>query len=126
MSAFPLFHVFPTTLTSYFNSHNYPDPQAVKILAAIRLSNPTKILVIDRMVVPELQVDAPVVDGNNVPLSSQKVPTMYDLVMAALPGGRARTVEEWRSLFAMAGLKLVNIHPLRASTGQAVLEGVPI
>jgi len=42
---------------------------------------------------------------------------MYDLVMAALPGGRARNVEGWRS-FKMGGLKLVNIHPLRASTGQ--------
>lgn len=51
---------------------------------------------------------------------------MYDVVMAALHGGRARTVEEWRSLFMKGGLKLANIYPLRASTGQAVLEGVPI
>jgi hypothetical protein len=116
-------------LTSYPISHNYPDSQAIQMLAAIRLSNPAKILVIDRMVVPKLRTDvedASGTDENHVPLSSQRVPTMYDLVMAALHGGRTRTVEEWRSLFTKGGLKLVNIYPLRASTGQAVLEGVPI
>lgn len=99
------------------------------MLAALRLSNPAKVLVIDRMVVPELRTDvkdASGTDENRLPLSSQNVPTMYDLVMAALHGGRTRTVEEWRSLFTNGGFKLVNIHPLRASTGQAVLEGIPI
>ena len=120
--------MFPE-LTSDLDSHNYPDSQAVQILTAICSSNPTKILVIDRMVVPELRTDvrdASGMDENHVPFSSQRIPTMYDLVMAALHGGRARTVEEWRSLFTKGGLKLVNIYPLRASTGQAVLEGVPI
>ena len=99
------------------------------MLAALRLSNPAKILVIDRMVVPELRTDvrdASGTDENHLPLRSQRVPTMYDLVMASLHRGRTRTVEEWRSLFTMGGMKLVNIYPLRASTGQAVLEAIPI
>ena len=109
------FHMFPK-LTSYPNSHNYPDSKAVQIFGTIRLSNPAKILVIDRMVVPEFRKnvrDAFGTDENHVPLRSQKVPTMYDLVMASLPGGRTRTVEEWRSLFTKGGLKSTHLeHPL--------------
>jgi len=99
------------------------------MLAAIRPSNPPKILVIDRMVIPELRSgtrDAPGVNGNQLPSTSQGIPTMYDLVMGSLHGGRTRTVEEWRSLFTKGGFKLANIYPLRASTGQAVLEGIPV
>jgi hypothetical protein len=97
--------MFPE-LTPDLDSHNYPDSQAVQILAAICSSNAAKILVFDRMVVPELRTevgDASSMDENHVPSSSQMVPTMYDLVMAALHGGRARTVEEWRSLFTKGG-----------------------
>jgi hypothetical protein len=80
VSVFLLFHMFPT-LISYPNSHSFPDCQAVQILAAIRLSNPAKI---DRMVVTELRTDVRDeygTDENHVPLSSQGVPTMYDLMV---------------------------------------------
>jgi hypothetical protein len=98
------------------------------MLAAIRPSNPVKILVIDRMVIPELRAETRElgVNGNHVPPTSQGIPTMYDLVMGSLHGGRTRTVEEWRALFTTGGFKLVSIYPLRASTGQAVLEGIPV
>ena len=54
--------------------------------------------------------------------TSQRIPTLYDLIMANTQGGRTRTLLEWRTLLARGGFSLAHVYPLRASTGQAVLE----
>ena len=62
------------------------------------------------------------VERVELPISSQGIPTMYDLVMGSLHGGKNRTIDEWKELLEEGGFKLVKVWPLRASTGQAVLE----
>ncbi|KAF9059066.1 S-adenosyl-L-methionine-dependent methyltransferase [Rhodocollybia butyracea] len=107
--------------------HNYPDPEALKILLNLRKSNPHKLLVIDRLVIPHLQSTTigTQADTDYIPASdpgSQRAATFYDLIMASLHGGRNRTLEEWRELLLEGGFLLIKIYPLRASTGQAVIE----
>ncbi|KAJ3745855.1 S-adenosyl-L-methionine-dependent methyltransferase [Lentinula detonsa] len=103
--------------------HNYPDSRALAILSNLCKTNPYKLLVIDRLVIPQLKSD------NNQSLTvphggtgSQRAATFYDLVMASLHGGKNRTLEDWRKLLEQGGFKLEKIYPLRASTGQAVIE----
>jgi len=123
--------------------HNYPDSKAIEMLTAIRPSEPSKLLIIDRLVNPlfrteaadirdsgvykgfQISQDSNVVEGV-VPTSSQGIPTMYDLVMGSLHGGRTRMLEEWRKLLLDGGFRLSKVYPLRASTGQAILEAIPI
>ncbi|KAJ3805697.1 O-methyltransferase-domain-containing protein [Lentinula lateritia] len=103
--------------------HNYPDPKALEILRNLRNTNPHRLLVIDRLVIPQLKVTD---SKARVLLASvacsQRAATFYDLVMASLHGGKNRTLEDWRKLLAQGGFHLEKIYPLRASTGQAVIE----
>jgi hypothetical protein len=46
-----------------------------------------------------------------------------DLNMLVMPGGRERTVDEFRDLFARADLRLDGVTP--SATGLCVLEAVP-
>lgn len=57
---------------------------------------------------------------------SQRGATLYDLVMASLHGGKNRTLEEWSRLLVLGGFRLESVFPLRASTGQAVIEATCI
>ncbi|KAF8155549.1 S-adenosyl-L-methionine-dependent methyltransferase [Crassisporium funariophilum] len=128
--------------------HNYPDSKALEILAALAPSRPSKLLLIDRMTNPHFRTEATTEAGEaeiyrkmltgiqhgadaektdgGIATTSQGIPTMYDLIMGSLHGGRTRTLEEWRSVLSRGGFKLLKVYPLRASTGQAVLEAVPI
>jgi hypothetical protein len=47
-----------------------------------------------------------------------------DLEMMVLPGGRERTAEEWRELFAASGFHLNRIIPTPAML--SILEGMPV
>ncbi|KAF5370528.1 hypothetical protein D9757_010145 [Collybiopsis confluens] len=101
--------------------HNYSEPKALEILHNLRRKNPFKLLLIDRLVIPQIQsVDS----SARLSGSSQRAATMYDLVMASLHGGKNRTLEEWENLLQRADFRLEKIYPLRASTGQAVMEAI--
>ncbi|KAJ3769558.1 hypothetical protein FB446DRAFT_747496 [Lentinula raphanica] len=111
--------------------HNYPDSQALCILLNLRKSHPYKLLIIDRLVLPQLKSEASNMTCSDELLMSlgvpdfqpsQRAPTFYDLVMASLHGGKNRTVHDWCKLLASAGFQLEQIWYLRASTGQAVIE----
>ncbi len=65
-------------------------------------------------------------DERQAAFSSQSVPTEYDLIMSITHGSKTRLCEEWTCLFTRAGFRITGIYPLRASTGQAVLEAVPV
>jgi hypothetical protein len=51
---------------------------------------------------------------------------MLDMNMLALPGGRERTVAEYRALFAAAGFKLARILPLPEALGVSLIEASPV
>ncbi|KAF9000064.1 O-methyltransferase-domain-containing protein [Cyathus striatus] len=128
-------------LKNMMRRHNYPDSKSHVLLTHIKNANPTKLLIIDRVVSPHLRTEAedekgeseiyhnlrrnPTETGVGVPVNSQGVPTMYDLVMGSLHGGRARTLMEWKGLLKRGGFRLNGVFPLRASMGQAVLEALP-
>ncbi len=49
---------------------------------------------------------------------------LLDLAMLALPGGKERTAEEYRALYAADGFRLTRIVPARA--GVSIIEGVRV
>ncbi|PPR01328.1 hypothetical protein CVT24_006330 [Panaeolus cyanescens] len=121
--------------------HNYPDDKAIEILKILRRSDPTKILLVERVIGPFLPVEASSVEGEieiyknirssargiavqgiPIPPRSQSLPGMYDLVMATLVGAKERSLTEWQKLFKDAGYKLTGVSPLRASGGQSVVS----
>ncbi|KXN85888.1 Sterigmatocystin 8-O-methyltransferase [Leucoagaricus sp. SymC.cos] len=119
--------------------HNWPDAKAVQILRTLRQSKPMRLLVIDRMVRPYLKTEAQTEEGEaeiyrpllheakcDSVFTSQSVPTAYDLLMCITHGSKTRLCDEWIRLFSEAGFKVSRIFPLRASTGQAVLEAIPV
>lgn len=92
---------------------------------------------IDRLVRPHFRTEAETPEGEEeiyrswrgetqrgTAFGSQGVPTQYDLLMSITHGSKTRLYEEWVNLFEKAGFRLSGVYPLRASTGQAVLEGV--
>ncbi|KAJ7675900.1 O-methyltransferase-domain-containing protein [Mycena polygramma] len=114
--------------------HNYPDSQASEILAHIRAANPAHLLIIDRVIFPQLLTQASTAEAEHAiyeklrmdGAQSLTIPTMYDLVMVALHGGRARLFPEWKTLLGRNGFNISAAYPLRASTGQFVIECVPV
>lgn len=110
----------------------------MELLRTLRRSKPSKLLVIDRLVRPHFCTEARTEEGEaeiyrslgeserKAAFSSQGVPTGYDLIMSITHGSKTRLYEEWTSLFTRAGFKITGTYPLRASTGQAVLEAVPV
>ncbi|KAJ7764341.1 O-methyltransferase-domain-containing protein [Mycena metata] len=107
--------------------HNYPPGPALAILKHIRAANPARLLIIDRVVVPQLGAAFPSTSTSDA-VQSLAIPTMYDLAMAALHGGRARLLSEWEALLQEGGFKIAEggVWAMRASTGQCVLECVPV
>jgi hypothetical protein len=89
--------------------HDWEDEQATTILRACRQAvDGGSLLVIER-----------VVGEPNEDLASK----LSDLNMLVSPGGRERTVEEFRALFEAAGFELGSV--TRTSSGFAVIEGIP-
>jgi hypothetical protein len=89
--------------------HDWDDERALTILRNIRSALPDrgKLLLLEIVLAP----------GGD-PLGS-----LADIEMMALPGGRERTVEEYRQLLSRAGLRLTRIVPTKSP--QSVIEAVP-
>jgi hypothetical protein len=83
-------------------------------MKTLRDAQPARVLIIDRFVSPATD--------KNAEKTSQRITTAFDIAMAALHGGKTRTMSEWQSLVTDAGLALHSVSNLRASMGQAVFE----
>jgi hypothetical protein len=91
--------------------HDWTEPQALTILANCRRAMGGK----GRLLLVEMVV----------PTGAEMHPSkLLDLVMLTVAGGRERTAEEYRELYAQAGFELTGIVP----TGSAVsiVEGRPV
>ncbi|KAJ7715657.1 O-methyltransferase-domain-containing protein [Mycena maculata] len=114
--------------------HNYADSQASEILTHIRAANPSQLLIIDRVIFPQLLTQASTAEAEQEihkklregGAQSLTIPTMYDLAMVALHGGRERLFPEWRALLEKTGFNVSAVYPMRASTGQFIVDCVPI
>jgi hypothetical protein len=87
--------------------HDWEDEEAAAILRNCR-KHDAMVLVVERV------VGRP----NEDPMTK-----FGDLNMLVSPGGRERTVDEFRELFAATGLRLDGVTP--TATGPSVLEAVP-
>jgi O-methyltransferase domain len=87
--------------------HDWEDEEAAAILRNCR-KHDAMVLVVERVVGPP----------NEDPITK-----FGDLNMLVSPGGRERTVDEFRDLFARADLRLEGVTP--ADVGLCVLEAVP-
>jgi O-methyltransferase domain len=94
--------------------HNWPDPDAVRILrncrAAMRDSG--RLLVVERALGPDPKTALGVLHT--------------DMSMLVHLGGLERTAAEYRALFAEAGFQLANVVPFGDRSPFSVFEGVPI
>jgi O-methyltransferase domain len=86
--------------------HDWDDEQSVAILSNCRkaMHGASKILLIER-IMPERIEATPI---------HQRI-AMADMNMLAMPGGQERTEQEYRDLFAAAGLSLERTIPLPGS-----------
>jgi hypothetical protein len=86
--------------------HDWDHAQSVAILSNCRkaMHQASKILLIER-VMPERMEATPI---------HQRI-AMADMNMLAMPGGQERTEQEYRNLFAAAGLSLERTTPLPGS-----------
>jgi hypothetical protein len=108
-----MFSSVPTGADAYIMKHiihDWPDDLCVKILKACRqnVNQGGKLLVVDSVILP----------GNDFSPSK-----FLDLQMLIFPGGRERTEEEFRELFAAAGWRLNRI--LSTAAPDSIVEGVP-
>jgi hypothetical protein len=90
--------------------HDWDDEKATKILRNIRqaVAPSGKVLVVESVIPP-----------GNTPSFGK----LLDLTMLVIPGGRERTEEEYRALFAAGGFRLTRVVPTRAEV--SVIEGAP-
>ncbi len=81
--------------------HDWYDEQSTQILSTVRraMQPGSRLLIVESLILP----------GNE-----PSVGKLLDLVMMVLPGGMERTVEQYRTLLAGAGLKLTKIVPTAA------------
>lgn len=93
--------------------HDWDDARATAILANCRRVMPEtgRLLVVERGIAPDYRRALPVLHT--------------DLEMLVNVGGRERTDEEYRALFAAAGFRLTQIVPLGDAAKFCVFEGVP-
>jgi len=108
-----MFQAVPAGADAYIMKriiHDWSDDQSVKILSACRASIPKngRLLVIDS-VVPA--------DGSFSPIK------FMDLIMMLFSGGKERTEEQFRTLFARSGWRLNRIVP--TASPLSIVEGVP-
>jgi hypothetical protein len=66
-----------------------------------------------------LLVEAVIADGNN-----QDFGKLLDIEMLVSPGGKERTADEYKELFARAGLKMTRIVPTKSP--YSVIEAVSV
>jgi hypothetical protein len=90
--------------------HDWSDDQCIKVLSACRagVSNDGRLLVVDSVVPADMG------------LSPIK---FMDLIMMLFSGGKERTEEEFRALFAGSGWRLNRIIPTNSPL--SIVEGVP-
>ncbi len=91
--------------------HDWDDDRCVKILKNIAAVLPAggRVLIVETVIEP----------GNEPSFGK-----LLDLAMLALPGGKERTAEEYRALYAAGGFRLTRIVPARA--GVSIIEGVRV
>ena len=79
--------------------HDWSDEDAIRILRTIRASaaSDARLLIVER-----------VLGGPNEDLMGK----LWDLQMLVMPGGRERTLDEWRQLFSAGGFHFVGTKPL--------------
>ena len=91
--------------------HDWDDERALTILKNVkRAMNPAGRV---------LLVEAVIADGNN-----QDFGKLLDLEMLVSPGGKERTADEYKELFARAGLKMTRIVPTKSP--YSVIEAVSV
>lgn len=93
--------------------HDWDDAHAVAILKSCRsaMRQAGRVLIVERMIVPDYR---------------QALPVLHlDLEMLVNVGGKQRTTEEYRALFAAADLRLSAVIPLGDTAQFSVFEGVP-
>ncbi|MSV35531.1 MAG: hypothetical protein EXQ47_08040 [Bryobacterales bacterium] len=90
--------------------HDWPDDVCINILSHCRKGvNPGgKLLVADSVILP----------GNDFSIGK-----IMDIQMMLFPGGRERTEDQFRALFAASGWKLTRVIPTAAP--DSIVEGVP-
>jgi len=90
--------------------HDWDDERSIAILRNIRKAmDPSgRVLIAEVVIAP----------GNEPSFGK-----LLDLEMLVIPGGRERTSDEYRDLFAAAGFQLAGIHPTAAPP--SIIEGVP-
>ena len=90
--------------------HDWNDEKSVAILRNVRKAMDTtgRLLLVEQ-----------VIASGNEPSFGK----WLDLEMLVIPGGRERTADEYRALYAGAGFQLAQIHPTAA--GPSVIEGLP-
>jgi hypothetical protein len=90
--------------------HDWDDERALAILRNIRkaIQPSGRLLIVEVIIAP----------GNEPSYGK-----LLDLEMLVIPGGRERTSDEYRDLFAGAGFRLAEIHQTTAPT--SIIEGVP-
>jgi len=103
------FHSVPEAADAYvlkYVIHDWDDEQSVAILSNCRkaMRGASKVLLIER-IMPERIEATPI---------HQRI-AMADMNMLAMPGGQERTEQEYRNLFAAAGLSLERTTPLPGS-----------
>ena len=89
--------------------HDWDDEKSIRIL-----SNCRKVMVADGRV---LVVDRVIAGGNRPDWGK-----LVDINMMVVPGGRERTMEEFRALFASAGLRLRRV--IKTASQLCILEAV--
>jgi hypothetical protein len=89
--------------------HDWDDERAVRILKNVHraMGDGGKLLLVESVIPP-----------GNAPSFGK----LLDLTMLVIPGGKERTEEEYRELFAAAGFRLTRIVPTAAEV--CVIEGV--
>jgi hypothetical protein len=91
--------------------HDWDDERATLLLRNCRraIDAAGRLLVIEAVIAP----------GNEPSFAK-----LLDLEMLVMPGGRERTEDEYRELFAAAGFELTGVFPTKS--GQNVIEGRPV
>ncbi|PPQ71487.1 hypothetical protein CVT24_011981 [Panaeolus cyanescens] len=118
---------------------NQSDADSLQILKCIRNSDPSRLLIIDRLYGPFFPNEATSAEGEKEIYDtiresyantqdpkgrpgSQVLGGVFDMIMASMFVTKTRTLEQWVDLLTKAGYSLVGITPLRASFGHAVIE----
>ena len=90
--------------------HDWADEQCVRLLKTLRRAMPQsgRVLAIDAVIAPAGMPD---------------MGSVSDLLMMVVSPGRERTEDEFRQLYAAAGLRLTRVIPTPSSL--SIVEGMP-